>query len=91
MDPEKYDYENKIPRISVLQEFSWSVAGSYLRFLKGTGENIEEVSKPFYRQFKRELDQMLMIDLFKLSIEELDNLLDYWKSVNELIEKFKSK
>lgn len=77
------NYEHTF-KIELLNEFSNNVHARLLNFVLKKGINLND-NKNFYANLLHQLSEMLNVNLFKMSIEELDNVRTYWENMNNYI------
>ncbi len=77
------NYEHTF-KIELLNEFSNNVHARLLNFVLKKGINQND-NKNFYANLLHQLSEMLNVNLFKMSIEELDNVRTYWENMNNYI------
>ncbi len=77
------NYEHTF-KIELLNEFSNNVHARLLNFVlkKGIDQND---NKNFYANLLHQLSEMLNVNLFKMTHEELDNARTYWENMNNYI------
>ena len=79
----KQDYDKTL-KIEVLNEFSNGVHARLLNFVLKNG--IDQHGKNnFYNALLDQFAEMLDLDLFKMSFEELEVLEGYWKNMNKYV------
>lgn len=80
----KYDYDQTF-KIEILNEFSNGVYSRLLNFILKNG--IDQKGKSnFYNVLLSQIAEMLALNLFDMSFEELEELDGYWKSINKYIQ-----
>jgi len=76
----KYDYDKTL-KIEVLNEFSNGVHARLLNFVLKNGMDPKEKNN-FYNTLLDQFAEMIDLNLFKMSFEELEMLEGYWKNMN---------
>lgn len=79
----KYDYDKTL-KIEVLNEFSSGVHACLLNFVLKNGMDPQEKNN-FYNALLDQFAEMMDLNLFKMSFEELEVLEGYWKNMNNYI------
>lgn len=79
----KYDYDKTL-KIEVLNEFSNGVHARLLNFVLKNGMDPQEKNN-FYNVLLDQFAEMIDLNLFKMSFEELEVLEGYWKNMNNYI------
>lgn len=79
----KYDYDKTL-KIEVLNEFSNGVHARLLNFVLKNGIDRQDKNN-FYIVLLDQLAEMLDLNLFKMSFEELEVLEGYWKNMNNYV------
>lgn len=79
----KYDYDKTL-KIEVLNEFSNGVHARLLNFVLKNGMDPQEKNN-FYNTLLNQFAEMIDLNLFKMSFEELEVLEGYWKNMNNYI------
>lgn len=79
----KYDYDKTL-KIEVLNEFSNGVHARLLNFVLKNGIDPQEKNN-FYNTLLNQFAEMIDLNLFKMSFEELEVLEGYWKNMNNYI------
>jgi len=77
------DYE-KTFKIEVLNEFSNGVYARLLNFILKNDIDKND-NNNFYVNLLNQFSEMLNVDLFKMTIVELDNVKAYWDNMNNFI------
>lgn len=71
-------------RIESLNEFSKGITARLIAYL--SKENIQiDTPNNFYVLLYQQFKEMLNLNLFQLSFEELENIEKYWQLMNELL------
>lgn len=78
------DYDKTL-KIEVLNEFSNGVHARLLNFVLKNGIDHRQGKNNFYIVLLDQLAEMLDLDLFKMSFEELEVLEGYWKNMNKYV------
>lgn len=79
----KQDYDKTL-KIEVLNEFSNGVYACLLNFVLKNGID-QQGKNNFYNALLEQFAEMLDLDLFKMSFEELEVLEGYWKNMNKYV------
>jgi len=79
----KYDYDKTL-KIDILNEFSNRVHARLLNFVLKNGMDPQEENN-FYNTLLDQFAEMIDLDLFEMSFEELEVLEGYWKNMNNYI------
>jgi len=79
----KYDYDKTL-KIEILNEFSNRVHARLLNFVLKNGMDPKEKNN-FYNTLLDQFAEMIDLDLFEMSFEELEVLEGYWKNMNNYI------
>lgn len=79
----KQDYDKTL-KIEVLNEFSSGVHARLLNFVLKNGIDRQDKNN-FYIALLDQLAEMLDLNLFKMSFEELEVLEGYWKNMNNYV------
>jgi len=79
----KQDYDKTL-KIEVLNEFSNGVHARLLNFVLKNGIDQQEKNN-FYNALLDQLAEMIDLNLFKMSFEELGVLEGYWKNMNKYV------
>lgn len=79
----KQDYDKTL-KIEVLNEFSNGVHARLLNFVLKNGIDWQGKNN-FYIALLGQFAEMLDLDLFKMSFEELEVLEGYWKNMNKYV------
>jgi len=79
----KQDYDKTL-KIEVLNEFSNGVHARLLNFVLKNGID-RQGKNNFYIALLDQFAEMLDLDLFKMSFEELEVLEGYWKNMNKYV------
>lgn len=77
------NYEQTL-KIELLNEFSNRVHARLLNFILKSGIDKND-SHNFFVNLLQQLSEMLNVDLFKMTIDELDNVKAYWDNMNNYI------
>jgi Bacterial epsilon antitoxin len=75
---------DKTLKIEVLNEFSNGVHARLLNFVLKNGMDPQEENN-FYNALLDQFAEMIDLNLFKMSLEELEVLEGYWKNMNNYI------
>ncbi len=84
----KIDYE-LTAKIEILNEFSYGIYNRLLNYILNNG--IDTTSSNLYTTLLSTLGEMLSVDLFNFSKEELEKTLLYWKNMNQYINEITDK
>jgi len=76
---------DKTLKIEVLNEFSNGVHARLLNFVLKNGMDPREENN-FYNALLDQFAEMIDLNLFKMSLEELEVLEGYWKNMNNYIQ-----
>jgi len=79
----KQDYDKTL-KIEVLNEFSNGVHARLLNFVLKNGIDRQEKNN-FYNALLDQFAEMIDLNLFKMSFEELGVLEGYWKNMNKYV------
>jgi len=79
----KQDYDKTL-KIEVLNEFSNGVHARLLNFVLKNGIDRQEKNN-FYNALLDQFAEMIDLNLFKMSFEELEVLEGYWKNMNHYV------
>lgn len=80
----KYDYDKTL-KIEILNEFSNGVYARLLNFVLKNG--IDQQDKNiFYNALLGHFTEMIDLNLFKMSFEELEVLEGYWKNMSHYVQ-----
>ncbi|PHE69830.1 hypothetical protein COF47_26940 [Bacillus wiedmannii] len=79
------NYEHTF-KIEILNEFSNSVYARLSNYVLKKGIDKND-NNNYHARLLKELSEMLNKNLFNMTDEELDNVLDYWKQKNDLTKK----
>lgn len=82
---EPLNYEKNF-KIEILNEFANGIYARLLNFVLNH-DIIREDKTNFYNILLDQLVEILDMNLFDMSLEELEVLEEYWKSMNKLIKK----
>lgn len=80
----KCDY-GKTLKIEILNEFSNCVHARLLNFVLKNGIDQQDKNN-FYNALLGQFTEMIDLNLFKMSFEELEILEGYWKNMNHYIQ-----
>lgn len=80
----KYDYDKTL-KIEVLNEFSNGVHARLLNFVLKNGIDWQDKNN-FYNALLDQFAEMIDLNLFKMSSEELEVLEGYWKNMNHYVQ-----
>jgi DNA repair protein RadC len=80
----KYDYDKTL-KIEVLNEFSNGVHARLLNFVLKNGIDRQDKNN-FYNALLDQFAEMIDLNLFKMSFEELEMLEGYWKNMNHYVQ-----
>ncbi|MBX9121571.1 hypothetical protein [Enterococcus sp. K18_3] len=84
----RIDYE-LTAKIEILNEFSYGIYNRLLNYILNNG--IDTTSPNLYTTLLSTLGEMLSVDLFNFSKEELEKTLLYWKNMNQYINEITDK
>jgi len=80
----KYDYDKTL-KIEILNEFSNRVHARLLNFVLKNGMDPKEKNN-FYNTLLDQFAEMLDLDLFEMSLEELEVVRGYWRNMNHYVQ-----
>ncbi|WP_326931562.1 hypothetical protein [Enterococcus avium] len=84
----RIDYELTV-KIEIINEFSYGIYNRLLNYILNNG--IDKTSPNLYTTLLSTLGEMLSVDLFNFSKEELEKTLLYWKNMNQYINEITDK
>lgn len=84
----RIDYE-VTAKIEIINEFSYGIYNRLLNYILNNG--IDRTSPNLYSTLLSTLGEMLSVDLFNFSKEELEKMLLYWKNMNQYINEITDK
>ncbi|QXJ58460.1 hypothetical protein J9537_10560 [Enterococcus raffinosus] len=84
----RIDYE-LTAKIEIINEFSYGIYNRLLNYILNNG--IDRTSSNLYSTLLSTLGEMLSVDLFNFSKEELEKTLLYWKNMNQFINEITDK
>lgn len=76
-------------KIEIINEFSYGIYNRLLNYILNNG--IDRTSPNLYSTLLSTLGEMLSVDLFNFSKEELEKTLLYWKNMNQYINEITDK
>lgn len=84
----KIDY-GLTAKIEIINELSYGIYNRLLNYILING--IDRTSPNLYSTLLSTLGEMLTVDLFSLSKEELEETLLYWKNMNQFVNEIADK